>query len=178
MPEPTATLDWNVIAALSSVLVALAALLFSIFSFNRQQARAEAYERASVKPLLDIRSMNYEDHKRIAVANHGVGPAVILGAEFRRTEGAPPTSRMVQLFDLDITWQRFANLPAGRAIPAGEEMVLVEQSLDHLMAQGFDRERALALLASWRAQKTGIQVEIAYTDIYGNKMPTLIDTLN
>lgn len=175
-PDPSG-LDWDLIAALSSAVIALAALLFSVFSFKRQLQRAEAYERASVKPLLSMRSQNYLDHKSIRVANYGVGPAVITDAAFTRHPGDEPTSRVVELFDLPIVWQHYVNLPEGRAIPAGGEVVLVEQTLDHLLDQGIDREKALAILADWRAQKHGIRVQIAYQDIYGNPMPPLQDVL-
>lgn len=67
----------------------LAALIFSIVSFSRQQdradkqqARAEKLTVDSVKPLLWIQGQNYIDLKSVQLRNHGLGPAIIKLARF------------------------------------------------------------------------------------------------
>lgn len=170
-------MDLDAIVGASSVLVAVAALVFAIYSFALQQARAERHAVASVKPLLAIRSLNYDHHKAILLVNYGLGPAIIRKAAF--SKGSRTTDRVVDLFDLPIEkWERFQNLPHDRAIPPQGEVVLVEQTLDHLIQKGHDEDDGLALLSRWREQKTGIRVEIAYEDILGNGMPPLTEVLN
>lgn len=169
-------MDW---IDLMSVIIALGALGFSIYSFQRQQERADKYAQASVKPLLSIKSQGYTDLKSIRLMNYGVGPAIIRKAEFRRDPLEKPTNRLVNLFRLDnIVWESFVNLPEKRAIPAGEDITLVKQSLQHLIAQGFDEAEGLRLLEDWQIQKKGILVRIEYEDIYGNEMKPLVETLN
>lgn len=164
--------------SIASLIVALAALTFSIFSFKRQQDRAEVHARASVKPLLSIKSQTYTDLKSIRLFNYGVGPAIIIKAEFRRGREGPPTNNIVKLFSLDIVWESFVNVVSNRAIPAEGEIVLIKQSLSHLQSsQGYTREAALSLLQQWQQQKTGILVRIEYEDIYGNQMPVFEETL-
>lgn len=75
---------WQVTATITSVLIALLALAFSIYSFRKQQERADAYAKARVKPLLSIKSQTFLDLKSIRLTNYGLGPAVIGTAELRR----------------------------------------------------------------------------------------------
>lgn len=163
-------MNWEIIGNVSNAVVALIALIFSVLSF-RQQARA------TVKPLLRVRSQNYEDLKSIRLVNYGIGPAVIRKAEFRRPGGGP-TNRIVDLFNLDIVWESFVNVEPGRAIPAEGEVLLIKESVAHLRGLGYDDEKALAILRQWRVQKTGILVRIEYEDIYGNPMDVYEETLN
>ena len=65
-------------------LIALAALVFSICSFQRQQSRAERHAVANVKPLLSMKSLKYDDHKAIKLMNYGLGPAIIKRAVFSK----------------------------------------------------------------------------------------------
>lgn len=171
-------MNWEVVASASSAIVAFAALIFSIISFRRQQERADIYARASVKPLLRIKSQNYNHLKSIRIVNYGVGPAVIRKAEFRRGPEGRPTNRIVDLFDLDIVWESYVNVVPDRAIPAEGEILLIKESVAHLRGQGYDDETALAILYQWRVQKTGILVRIEYEDLYGNPMTTHEETLN
>lgn len=163
--------------SIASTIVAFAALIFSIRSFNHQQNRAEVYARASVKPLLSIRSQAYTDLKSILLINYGIGPAIIKKAEFRRGPEGQPTNKIVELFDLKIVWESFVNVVPNRAIPSEGEIVLIKQSLSHLQSQGYTEGEAQSLLHQWQQQKTGIVVRIEYEDIFGNQLPVLEETL-
>jgi hypothetical protein len=167
----------QVFVTAAAAIVALAALVFSVFSFSRQQRRADIHARASVKPLLSIRSQNYDDRKSIRIVNSGVGPAIIKKVEFRRGPHGPPTNKLVDLFSLPIVWETFVNVPANRVIPAEGEILLIKQTLDHLRGQGNDEKKALALLDQWKTQKTGIHVHIEYEDIYSNAMTPVDEDL-
>ena len=166
----------DIVTGIASALIALAALGFSIYSFKSQQTRAERHAVAIVRPLLSMRSLNYVDHKAIKLMNYGLGPAIIKRAAFSKDGNS--AERVVDLFQLDIEkWERFQNLPTDLAVPAQGEIVLVEQTLGHLVNQGYSKDDAYALLAQWRDQKSGIDVYIEYQDIFGNTMEPLKDKL-
>jgi hypothetical protein len=174
------------IIAVASAVIALAALAFSIFSFQRQQARTERFETKKVKPLLWIRSETYTDRKSIQLWNYGLGPAIITSAQFEK--GDRRTHKIVELFDEvnrtarspagHVKWARFVGLLPNRAIPAQDHITLVEQSLENLQSQGIDEAAGLALLRRWMDAKTDIKVSIEYTDIFGNTMKTFKETFN
>lgn len=158
-------------------LIALAALVFSICSFQRQQSRAERHAVANVKPLLSMKSLKYDDHKAIKLMNYGLGPAIIKRAVF--SKDGKSTDNVVKLFKIRIKkWERFQNLPTDRAVPSQGEIVLVEQTLGHLVKQDYGEVDALTLLSKWQDQKSGIEVYIEYQDIFGNTMEPLKDKLN
>jgi hypothetical protein len=173
-------MNWATVAAMASALIALSALLFSVVSFRRQQARAEELARASVKPLLWIHPQRYVDRKALFLRNYGLGPAIIRDAKFMR-DSQLSTNRIVDLFNLrhpdeparSIVWETFASVQPGRAIPAQGEITLIRQSLGHLLAQNIERSEGLRMLASWQEQRRGIRVLIHYDDILGNEMKPL-----
>jgi len=169
----------QIIVSVCSLIVAAAALTFSIVSFRRQQARAELQARASVKPLLSIRSQNYANLKSIRIVNSGVGPAIIRKAEFRRGADGVATDTIKDLFNLNVpSWEYSVQVVPHRVIPANDEMLLIKLSLDYLDPEHVETEKALGLLDKWRKQKTGIVARVEYEDIYGNEMAVLEETLN
>jgi len=180
-------------AALASVVVAVAALAFSIISFQRQQARAEKQQaRAekltvdSVKPLLWIQSEEYVDLKSIRLRNYGMGPAIIKSARFEK-DGQHPTERIVELFMRlnterlpagRIRWATFAALPTKRVIPAQGEVPLLRLTFESLENQGVEGRDGLQLLEQFDNEKKGIKARIEYKDIFGNEMEPLEHTFN
>lgn len=169
-------MDEQSLTAIVSVIVAVAALIFSIVSFNRQQdradsqqARAEKLAVDSVKPLLWIQGQNYVDLKSVQLRNHGLGPALIKLARFERD--GTSTDNLVELFSqTGHAWVTYVNLPPKRVIPAGGTISLVKQSLENLQGQGMDDAPALSILDRIQREKKGIKVRIEYLDIFGNEM--------
>lgn len=165
------------ITSILVVFVAFAALAFSVYSFYRQQDRAERHAIANVKPLLSIKSLIYDDHKAIKLMNYGLGPASIKQAIF--SKDGKSEARIVDLFCLPIKKrERFQNLSSNQAIPAQAEIVLVEQTLGHLLDHSYSKTDGLNLLSQWQHQKSGIDIYIEYQDIFGNTIPPLRDKLN
>jgi hypothetical protein len=176
-------MNWEAVSAVASTLIALAALVFSVVSFQRQQNRAaeqqadaQALAVASVKPLLWVHGQSFIDLKTILLRNYGLGPAVLRRVEFSK-EGHPVTNRVADLFDLRIPgeqskifWETFDAIRQNRAIPAQGEIRLLWQSLGHLMGQGVEELEGLALLAEWQEQRSGVRVFIEYEDILGNRL--------
>ncbi len=171
--------DWQTVAAVGSSTIGLAALVFSIVSFQRQQLRAERFAIASVKPLLWVQRQGYVDMKSIRLRNYELGPAIIKQARF--IKNGRSTNKLVDLFDIrapgrpseSIMWETFVNLPGKRAIPAQGEVVLVKESLEHLTGQGIDSKTGLELLGQWAKQAAGIEIDIEYSDILENEMEPL-----
>lgn len=168
-------MDGSILTGIASSGIALSALLFSIYSFQEQQARAEKHAAASVRPILKIRTQKYLDKKSIKLVNAGIGPAIIKSASF--SKDGKSTNKIVDLFDIDIIWESFINVPENTPIRAGEEMVLVLETKNHLVQQGYSENQALDILAKWQQQKTGIVANITYEDIYGNIQEALNSTL-
>jgi hypothetical protein len=162
------------VAGIASAVIALLALIFSVVSFARQQARAAVQQRASIKPLLWIHPQRYVNRKALFLRNYGLGPAIIRRAEFMR-DGRAATNRIVELFELprSFMWETFDSIEPRRAIPAQGEITLVLQSLEHLMRQGIEEADGLRLLETWQQQRHGIRVVIEYEDILGNAIEPL-----
>jgi len=169
---------WDTVAIIATVAVALAALLFSFFTFKSQLKQSERVARANIKPLLSMKSLNYSDLKSICINNYGIGPAVVTKAEFCR-ERSESTDRIVDLFDLPVkNWDTFTNLPPKRAIPEKAEVILVKLSLKRLLSDGVEEGKAFDLLKKWNEQKSGIEIKIEYEDILGNRQEPLVEILN
>jgi hypothetical protein len=173
--------DWTAVAAITSAVIALIALGFSVVSFQRQTKAANEVAHANVKPLLYIHRLRYKDHKALILRNHGLGPATIVEAAFSRT-AEKTTHNIVKLFDLRhpdrpqarIVWQTFDSVEPHRVIPRGGEIVLVRQSASHLMrVNKISEPQALGLLCQWQEQRKGIHVHISYTDVLGQDMEPL-----
>ena len=160
-------MDWAAIGSVASVVVAVAALAFSVLVFRSQQRWAERNAWANVRPFFWMRLETYVDLKSIILRNDGMGPAVISNAIF--TKDSKSTSHIVELFNLNIPyWETFVNISPGRVVPPQGEIVLVRQSLQHLQDQGIEDTKGLAILEEWQAQRSGIHVRIEFADIYGN----------
>jgi hypothetical protein len=184
------------IAAITSAVIALAALGFTIFSFRRQQDRAdkqlaqadkqqvqaERFAFSSVRPILRINPQSYRNLKSLRLSNHGLGPAIVTEARFEKN-GQPPTPKVVDLFQHlfvsahypqgQLLWETFQDVWPGLALPAQKDILLIKQSATHLIDQGMSEDAALDLLRKWQDERRGIRVYINYTDIYGNKMEPL-----
>ena len=169
-------MDGQSLAAIASVIVAIAALIFSIVSFKRQQDRADQQQKRaeklavdSAKPLLWIQGQNYTHFKSVQLRNHGLGPAVIKLARFKK--GVVTTNNLVKLFSpLGANWLTYVDLPPKRVIAANADISLIKASLEHLRGQGIDDESAFEILERIQKEKKGIEVYIEYLDIFGNEM--------
>jgi hypothetical protein len=159
--------DWAAAGAVVSAIIAIAALAFSFVVFRAQQRWAEKNAWANVRPFFWTRIQTYVDLKSIILRNDGMGPAVITSAIF--TKGGKSTSRLVELFNLDIPyWETYAPISPGRVVPSQGEIVLIKQSLDHLRGQKIERTKGLAILEELQTQQSGIHLRIEFEDIYGN----------
>lgn len=179
----------STIAAIASAIIALAALSFTIFSFRRQQdradhqqAQAERFAVSSVRPILRIDPQSYRNLKSLRLSNHGLGPATVTEARFEK-RGQLSTRKIVNLFQHlfvsarnpqgQLLWETFQDVWPGLVLPAQSGILLIKESAAHLIEQGMSEPAALDLLHKWQDERRGIRVHIEYTDIYGNEMEPL-----
>lgn len=123
-----------------------------------------------IKPHLKVYSQKYVDQKLIAIKNIGFGPAIITQSEFCRELHC--TNNLVELFNIDVTWDTYKNLTKGVSIPSGEILTLLKLGINE--TQG----KTIEILEEWQMQKKGIKVKISYEDMEGNMYGPLITTLN
>jgi hypothetical protein len=160
-------MDWSAVSGIASAVIALAALTFSVQSFKAQQRWSEKNARANVRPFFWTKLQTYQDLKSIILRNDGVGPAVVTTATF--TKNGRSTNRLVELFDVPIpVWEMFTAVSPGRVVPPQGEIVLVKQSLNHLLGQGIDASQGRDILKDWQSQRRGIEIRVEFEDIYGN----------
>jgi hypothetical protein len=69
-------------------------------------------------------------------------------------------------------WEHFTAISRRRVVPPQGEVVLLRQSLDHLVEQGIGAERGLDILARLHGERRGIEIRIEFEDIYGNALET------
>lgn len=175
----------QIIANIASVIVAVGALIVAFcierrnqLRFNDQLKQSREIAIANMKPLLTIHPKSYIDHKGIALANRGVGTAVITDIEFEK-DGCT-TRSLVELFDLGpgFMWDTFWKFSSDKYyLPANEKYQLVKLTTERLVAQGLSDKSALELLVKWQEQKSGIKVRVEYTDLLGNALDPYLTTL-
>jgi len=158
--------SFQVIAGVSSLVIALTALIISI----RNDRRAERVAAASVRPILVLERLGYIDHKAVRLLNHGTGVAVVDRIEIQRD--GEDFHRLVDVFTLDVVWDRyFWILPGQNYLPPTAEKLLVKLTHSGLVSQGKLASEAADLLDEWEKQLAGTKVRIKYTDVFGNEMP-------
>jgi hypothetical protein len=151
----------------------LAALIFSLRSFRAQQKWSEASAHASVKPFFWLKLQGYTDLKSVILIHDGAGPAVIASATF--TTNGRSTDRLVDLIDVDIPlWETFTGVSRQRVVPPQGEIVLLRQSLEHLVGQDIDAETGLQIMEQIHEQRRGIQIGLEYEDIYTAFFPPIV----
>lgn len=165
-------MDWSATAALASVIIAAAALTFSILSFRAQQQWADKNAQANVRPFFWTKVLTYADHKAVILRNDGVGPAVITSLTFTRSGRSE--ARVVDLLNVSPPkyWETFTAARSGRVVPPQGEIVLLRQTRDHLLGQGItDTAAALDLLRDIQQDWHGITLEVRFHDIYEHERP-------
>ena len=153
----------SAIAVAGSVVACVGALGLIWFAYHPDPVDS------SIRPRLKLHTQKYMDQKLLGIINIGLGPAVITQAQFCRAEVC--TSNVAELFDLDVVWDIYSDLPSETSIAPNEEHILMKLNFNEAQGKTFER------LEDWQRQKTGIRVIIHYEDIEGNRYGPLITTL-
>jgi hypothetical protein len=164
---------FQVVAGLSSLAIAVLALVMSIRSDRRAERVAAANERvaaAAVRPILVLERLGYDDHKAVRLLNNGPGVAVVKGIDIRRN--GESFDRLADMFELGARWDRFFWIvPGQQYLPPGVEKSLVKLTFDGLVAQGKSESEATTLLEQWEKELAGATICITYVDVFDNEMP-------
>ncbi|MFV8781986.1 hypothetical protein ACNKU7_06135 [Microbulbifer sp. SA54] len=153
----------EIITGLSSVLIALCALLFSVYSFKTQQEREDLRATKSAQPILKIRTINYDGKLGIKLVNVGLGPAIITEARF--TKNDITTNKIYRFLKINKAFETYINIPKKTVLKPNEERILAFVST----SQGYTDAEFGEISQLWHLGKMGIKVHIDYQDIYGSK---------
>lgn len=149
--------DW---ATILTAITALAAVIISIITYRSQVM----HNKNSVKPIIDISTGDYVNHLFVKVKNKGVGPATIQSIYCQCVcdgHNREETALINYFDDYPFVWTTFANDIKDRTISPGGEMILLE-------AESEDEK----VLDAIRNRLRDIKIEINYTNIYNDQMPT------
>lgn len=168
-------LDWNAIAAVSSAVIALSALIFSVSESRRNQRNA----RLGVIPALNVSCHIEENDFVFQLRNVGIGPAVLntgyLMVEGQKFDIASPTALM--LYTVCAAGHEFegtrsaTGVSVGTIIPPGNSLNIFSiPKRDVTKESGAWADEFLAVIA-----KTGCVV--IYRSLYEELFVLSVDEL-
>ena len=158
--------DW---IAIATVFVAISAIFIGAWQANETL-------HATIKPLLDIETMDYPYEKNIVLQNQGLGPAVITKVEFFKND----------IYSKEMS--DFINLPYNGTydsiysfgseisyIKKEDEIILAKISLNHFKNSSLFEENKYnttqinEIMSTWAENVSEIIIRIDYEDILGRK---------
>ncbi len=167
------------LSSISSVLVAIIALIIAYRVERRTQARfsdqldeARKLSEANVKPLLCIYTRGYINDRGLRLENQGLGTAIITNIIISR--GNREADTVVDLINMEdkIVWDSYWRFRKPITyLAAGDNKRLVALTLKRLEADGFNNERAMQTLDKLKDELNKISIEIKYSDVFGNEQP-------
>jgi len=164
------------LAQTTSTLVALGALYVTFRNEQRNQYRFEQQldfsrriAEANIRPLLALTTSAYLDRKALELVNHGAGTAVVTNIVFRRGDQSAASIQDVLQLSQNVIWNDFTELDdVVEYLPPRTTDVLVELTLDHVIAQGIPERQAIKLMEELEQQLDETKVIVTYEDILGN----------
>jgi hypothetical protein len=175
MPEFLSSLgaQHNLVTAITAV-AALAVSLLSIVLSVCTMAMQRKHNRRSVMPIGHISVGDYEDHLFVTLRNDGVGPMLIEQVLVTAVGGESKTALIEFMPNLPngIFWTTFVADISTRALPAGKDIKLIS------LEGGLHNEKFCKARDSVRATLRNLKVEVAYRNVYGDKMPVATRNLD
>lgn len=193
----------SMIANLFSVIVAVAALGFAVYSqklaakqfndgaklqeaqFNERVKLQEKIATANVRPLLTVGQSpraTVAEAINVVLFNDGLGPAAIKKVTFTRgkaTGRSIPSVLDAPDHPRSYSWDAYKEFSdAGTYLRHGENFVLAALTLNNLKAQGFYGNTGQALIFDVENAIRGIKISIEFEDILGHKQPNFEATLS
>lgn len=160
---------WTAIAAL---FVSFVSIVIAISNMVMQRR----HNRKSVLPIGHIVVGDYESRIHVTLRNEGVGPMIVEKAIVTSRRDGEQISSAILEFLPDLPdgylWTTFVGDISGRAISAGDDIILVSLEGDQndfgfIAARQMTRE-ALSILT----------IRVDYKNVYGEKMPSVTRALN
>jgi len=160
----------NYISEISAAIQAVAGVLsviVAVFAITTSMK----FAAINVRPLLSIETMDYENVKAVMLVNHGVGTAVITHISFSKIGGAS-SNNLAQLMypDKTIMWDDFSYFNQKREfVRPGHKINLAKLSEAGLIASNVSKDKIQEIFQEWQKELAGIEVQIHYQDVLGNK---------
>lgn len=156
----------NLLATVSSAVIALAALIISMVSLyvaNTALKKQHRHNVLSVKPIPMVSVADYEDRLTVKILNNGSGPLVIKDVQVKK-ESQDRESLVAWMPSLPdgMYWDTFVGSVKNRSLLPGNEIKLLELTGDHA-EQEFQEARD-----NCRAALCQLTVILEYTDVYGS----------
>ena len=152
-------MDCNFIISVCSIIIALAALITTIW----QGLITRKHNRLSVKPIGDILANNFEDKIDVILENKGTGPLII--KSFRAIVNNESKSNLIDWMPNlpnGFNWSNWLKDFEGTALKPLESITLLEFKLD------FREEKQRKIRDNIRKALCKICIEFEYKDIYNN----------
>jgi hypothetical protein len=130
---------------------------------------------STVRPLANIIVGDYENHVYVQVVNNGAGPLIIKSISINNSP-QPLDIAMREVLPKGILWRHFTFDCAGRSVPAGGKLVLVD--LYSGTYTGVNEGKFAAARELVRRALGNITVRVKYTDMYHKDQPAAERTLD
>ena len=154
--------------ALAAVVVALASLYVAWRTVNLQHK----HNVLSVRPVLHVSFVDYENCLRVKIVNNGHGPLFI--ADVQISDGNNSKSSIIKWMPQlpeNLAWSKFTGDLVDRSIPAGGHLTLLEFQGSTTDAD-FCKSRD-----ECRKQLANLTVIVKYSDIYKTKFSDYSESL-
>jgi hypothetical protein len=160
--------------ALFALGVALLSLVFSLYQFYQ----SDEGEHAKIIPILEIYYMNLPSHYSASIHNSGLGTAIIDNVIFYQNSRSSKNLGDFLNLPYNASGDMFNFKSEIYYISTGAQMILADIDYDDLNDEGYNNSQIIEIMKAWRENINGIDIEIAYQDVLGERQETLRNTIN
>lgn len=156
--------NWEGIVALLALLSSIVSVVISFYTFQLQRK----HNIKSVKPIIHVGQWDYEDKLLVTLKNVGSGIAIVKNMTIYNSKNETRTciyDWLPNKLPGDMNYKEYWTPYSEFVVQASEVIKLIELPIDtNKHTQIETREKIRRILGQ-------LTVEVAYEDIYGNKMP-------
>ena len=164
--------------SLIALIIALRVEIRTQKRFERQIEQAKRISSANIKPVLTISVSEYINYKSFVLSNCGLGTAVLVNVEISRNGSKVDNLAELFSFDEHIIWDTYWTFSHEHYLGPKDKTTLIKLTTNNLKEQGYNEMKSLQILKKWQEQIEGINIKIAYEDIYGNRQKEYIRTFH
>ena len=167
---------WNWLKTPDKIaLIALGVAFLSIVLGAYQLWLGERVVHTNIKPLLDTENTDTQDLKNERLRNYGLDPAVITNIRFYKDGiNSKNVYNFLKKFAYNVSFKIY-DIRGGLPwyIQKDQEIVLAEINSNDLREQSYNDTQINEILKEWEKAISGVNVEIDYEDVLGEKQKTL-----
>lgn len=154
----------NIIVSIMAIISAICTMILSLI-FGLSQRR---HNRANLRPIVCIKTGNYQNHLFVNLVNMGTGPLYI--KSFKCYNGCDVRDSLISMMpNIGRPWDTFwYDSLDNQVIAANDKIRLIELTLDY--NDKYTRELIRNALSS-------VKIEIEYTDAFGTKFDKYVKSL-